>query len=359
MPYPAKSLVFRFLLNLLVVFSLTFSQITLPVQACKPDSAQAVTQIPTQASPIAPAMTTETAPAAQQQANSAMNSCIFKYCIFFPIMNSSSQPAANSGSDLSLTLTADLDSVEPGAPLVYTLHFKNNGPVDATGIMLYEYLPGSTTFRPTGSTAGWQQVGNSSEYALAISWLAAGAKGEASFAVTVADLVPQGLTTIDNYAWIADDNSNRPDPNLVNNSASLSIPIYFPQPDLAIMLSDGGSAVAPGGEVIYTLNYANNGDTPSSGVIITETLPANTSFNAADSTAGWQQTGGSGPFTLSIGSLSIGENGSAKFAVTVASSLPPGTTSLSDAASISDDGSHGTDKNPADNTSTITTLLDE
>ena len=359
MPYPAKSLVFKFLLNLLVVFSLSFSQITLPVQARNPESAQAVSPIPPQAHLTAQVKAIKAAPAAQQQANDAMNGCVFKYCIFFPIINNSSQPPTNSGPDLSLTLKADLSSVEPGAPLVYTLTYKNNGPLDATGIMLYEYLPASTSYYPPASTTGWQKLGDSSEYTLAISPLASGAHGEASFAIMVADPFPQGVATIDDYAWITDNDSNRPDPNLVNNSASLSTVVDLPRPDLAITLLDGGSAVAPGSELIYTLNYANNGNAPASGVTLSDTLPDNTSFNATDSAAGWQQTGRSGSYTLSIGSLPIGENGSAKFAVTVAASLPPGTASLSNTASISDDGSHGPDQNPADNTGTITTQLDE
>ena len=56
-------------------------------------------------------------------------------------------------------------------------------------------------------------------------------------------------------------------------------------PDLTLAKSDGGASVVPGGTISYTLTYANVGNQGATGVVITETVPANTTFDAGASTA--------------------------------------------------------------------------
>ena len=332
MAYLAKSLPFRILFNLMIVITITFSRM--------PPATHALAQNPA---------------AARQQANGLSNDCIFKYCLYFPAINGKSQPDAPGGPDLALTMTGNPSSIDPGAVLVYTLTYRNNGPSDALGVMLYEYLAAAASFSYSSSTSGWQQLGSSREYTLVIPSLASGARGEASFAVTAADPVPQNITTVDNNAWITDDSSNKPDPNLANNTASLSTPVNVLAPDLYLTLSDGGSPVAPGSEVLYALHYYNIGTAISSGVSLTETLPANTSFYPSDSAVGWQLTNGA--YHFSIGHLGIGEYSTVNFAVKVAASPPPGTNSISNTASISDDGSHGADLNLSNNSASISTII--
>lgn len=129
---------------------------------------------------------------------------------------------------------------------------------------------------------------------------------------------------------------------------------------LSVTKSDGGASVTPGGVVTYTLNYGNgSGATQAAtNVVLTETVPANVSFNAGASTAGWvcAPNGNAGSScTLSVGTLGIGATGSATFAVTLTSSVPAGTTLITNTATIADDGTHGTDLTPGDNTGSDTT----
>jgi uncharacterized repeat protein (TIGR01451 family) len=130
-------------------------------------------------------------------------------------------------------------------------------------------------------------------------------------------------------------------------------------PDLSITVSDGGISAAPGGTVAYTLTYANSGSRDSMGVVITETVPANTTFNSAASTAGWSCTpsGNAGSTcTLAVGALAAASgNRTATFAITVANPVPGGVTQISDTASIADDGTNGADPTPVDNTGSDTT----
>jgi hypothetical protein len=75
------------------------------------------------------------------------------------------------------------------------------------------------------------------------------------------------------------------------------------------------------------LSYSNVGDATATNVMITETVPDHTTFNAAASTPGWSCPNGSPPATvctLAVPDLPQGESGAVLFAVRV--DLPPGTT---------------------------------
>ena len=110
--------------------------------------------------------------------------------------------------------------------------------------------------------------------------------------------------------------------------------------------------------ITYTLSYANNGNQDATGVVLSDTVPAGTTFNAGASTAGWvcvPGTGAGSVCTLPIGALAAGASGSAIFAVTVDNPVPPGFTLVANTATVADDGTNGTDPTPGDNTSSDTT----
>ena len=109
----------------------------------------------------------------------------------------------------------------------------------------------------------------------------------------------------------------------------------------SITKSDGGASAAPGGTVSYTLTYANSGRPGATGVVLTETVPANTTFNAGASTAGWvscRTTTRARPARSPSGLAAAGGNQTATFAVTVVNPVPAGTTQISNTASVADDG---------------------
>ncbi len=131
-------------------------------------------------------------------------------------------------------------------------------------------------------------------------------------------------------------------------------------PDLALTVSDGGATVAPGATVAYTLAYSHAGGQAATGVVLTETVSANSTFNAGASTAGWAcvpNNNAGSTCTLVVGAVAIGGVGSATFAVTAANPVPAGVIQLSNTATIADDGSHGTDPIPGNNTGTDITPI--
>jgi uncharacterized repeat protein (TIGR01451 family) len=101
------------------------------------------------------------------------------------------------------------------------------------------------------------------------------------------------------------------------------------------------------------LSYVNNGNQDATGVVLSETVPANSTFDAGASTAGWVcvPDGNAGSTcTLPVGNVAAGASGSAVFAVTVANPLPAGVTQVANTATVADDGTNGPDPTPGDNT---------
>ena len=130
--------------------------------------------------------------------------------------------------------------------------------------------------------------------------------------------------------------------------------------NLQLAKTDGGVTTAPGGTIVYTLTYTNTGLITATGVMITETVPDNTTFNQANSTGGWGCADGSLPGTpcvLTLSDVVSDTSGTVNFAVTVDDPLPSGTTSITNTAVIGDDGANGPEPDTTDNTANETTPL--
>lgn len=116
-------------------------------------------------------------------------------------------------------------------------------------------------------------------------------------------------------------------------------------PNLVIDTTDGGITAIPGGIVTYNLTYTNTGTQDATGVVITETVPTNTTFNAsASAPTVWNCPDGSSAGTIcitNIGLLASNASGSVNFSVTIDEFLPPGIISFNNEAVIGDDGMNG------------------
>src|SRR5205814_5234225 len=97
------------------------------------------------------------------------------------------------------------------------------------------------------------------------------------------------------------------------------------------------------------------GNQKTSGVVLTKTVPTNTTYTGS----GWTctpNTNAGSVCTFSIGDLDGGSvSGSEIFVVTVASAVPAGVTQISNTASIGDDGTNGADATPSNNSGSDTT----
>jgi LPXTG-site transpeptidase (sortase) family protein len=170
------------------------------------------------------------------------------------------------------------------------------------------------------------------------------------------------VTEINNAVLIADDGNNGEDPTPDNNSDDEITPVGA-APDMTITkVDDVAETTAPGATIIYTLTYDNVGDQDATGVVVTETVPANTTFTTTSSSAGWactpDATAGS-TCTLTLGAVPASDPAATlTFAVVVDDPLAAGVTEINNAVSIADDGNNGDDPTPNNNSDDEVTPLD-
>jgi uncharacterized repeat protein (TIGR01451 family) len=123
--------------------------------------------------------------------------------------------------------------------------------------------------------------------------------------------------------------------------------------DLAVVKTASPNPVVAGQQLSYTLAATNNGPSPATGVTITDPLPASLTFVSATSSQGTVSCDSSGTLTASLGSLANGASATVNVVTTVAASA---TGTVTNTATISGDQ---TDPNPANNTSTVTTTINQ
>ena len=126
--------------------------------------------------------------------------------------------------------------------------------------------------------------------------------------------------------------------------------------DLELIATDEETIISRGATAVYTLVFTHSGADVASGVVVTATVPEFTSFDENDSTEGWERVEGTRDFIYDLFDLDPGETGSLRFAVTASLDAPVGELAVF-VANIGDDGFHGPDKTPGNNTATDSNLI--
>src|SRR5262249_18505249 len=90
-------------------------------------------------------------------------------------------------------------------------------------------------------------------------------------------------TVISNTANVT---SSTNDPNPKNNSATATTTVNV-QADLAITLNDAPDPVLAGNNITYTVTVTNNGPSNAANLSLSESTPANTTFQSLNAPAGW------------------------------------------------------------------------
>ncbi|MEM1181929.1 MAG: FG-GAP-like repeat-containing protein [Acidobacteriota bacterium] len=256
--------------------------------------------------------------------------------------------AVEAAPDLRLMKSAG-GAAEPGALLLYTLDYSNAGGQDAVGVEIEETVPAHSSFDAASSLPSvWSCAdgsGPGTQCVLTVGALAAGGSGQASFAVHIAAGLPAGADTLDNVAEIRDDLSQGADLNPVDNVAELQTALGA-EPAFNFTKSTSAVVAIPGVPLVFDLAYSNVGDQDATGVVLEETFPALTTFDAASSLPTvWSCADGSGPgtvCTVAIGALATGGSGDARFGVIPAGAAGDGQT-VSNTAVIRDDGANSED----------------
>ena len=176
----------------------------------------------------------------------------------------------------------------------YTIVVANVGNQGATGVTVHDTLPPEL-----------QLVGCDNDCTLGaggqLDWLLGSIPGGAQLPlptpgssvtltvrVRVANPLPAGVNTFSNTAVVDDDHSNGPDPTPLNNTSTDTDDVVA-APDMTIAKTDNLTSTRPGNLLTYKLTVANIGTQSATGVVVTDTLPADTLFvscsDACDATA--------------------------------------------------------------------------
>lgn len=173
------------------------------------------------------------------------------------------------GADLALGLTDAPDPCFVGSNLVYTISVTNNGPSEAKTVVVNQTLPASVVYVSGASTVGNVTHAAGSVVAnlgtLAIN-------GVATVAVTVR---PTLVGMISSTASVSAIDA---DPDISNNSRTVSTQINPVSSDIAVGIADSPDPVLVGQALTYTVSVTNKGPATATGVFVTNTLPITAGF---------------------------------------------------------------------------------
>jgi uncharacterized repeat protein (TIGR01451 family) len=242
-------------------------------------------------------------------------------------------------ADLSLTKTAN-DEVTPGSAITYAITVTNEGPSEATNVVVTDQVPANTTFASatasTGSSVTAPSAGGTGT--VRATWagpIAAGEQVTLTIVVSVNDGVPD-QTTISNTASVTSDST---DLNTANNQATATTTVTNTpnagMADISITTSSVPSTVDTGTFITYTITVHNNGPDTAEGVVVMGSTPDGTRLVSIDTTQGTTSgtaPGGQGPYTVDIGEI---PNGGTVTITVVVNVIAGGGTSVINSAAVS------------------------
>jgi uncharacterized repeat protein (TIGR01451 family)/fimbrial isopeptide formation D2 family protein len=254
-----------------------------------------------------------------------------------PGNNTATEPTAvNASADLRISKVDNVDPVNAGDQVVYTLVVTNDGPSDAVGVTVADTLPaGMTLVSTSGCSNDPSGVPNCN-----LGNLAAGAS--TSYTVTV-QVAPGVSGTLTNTAVVS---AATPDHDQTNNTATEPTTVGVAA-DLRIVKTDDVDPVSAGTTVTYTLQVFNDGPSDAANVVVTDTLPAGMTFVSSSGCS----NDPAGLPTCDLGNMPAGTSKSYTLAVTVNQGV---TGTLTNSASVT---SATPDPNAGNNTATEPTTV--
>lgn len=214
-----------------------------------------------------------------------------------------------AGANLVITKTAASAWVVPGQTVTYTIQYSNTGDSAATGVVISDVLPAFTTY--VADSSGLPGSGSGSG---PISWTVGALPAQMGGTFVLTTSLSGSATCssfITNTVSIAGSGFEA---NLSDNFDTATLQVLCGV-NLVVVKNDGVGTgdprpyVAAGDYITYTISVNNIGNQLATNVILSDTLPANTTFDAARSTPGWTAAGG-GVYTISLGNLSGSGGGS-------------------------------------------------
>ncbi len=234
-------------------------------------------------------------------------------------------------------IVIDPVTITAGETIYYAILYGNNGPSDATNVMIQDILPGVVvdweSSRCQANYGTWTGVGN----------LGTIIAGGGCVLIIRGDVLPDATGSIVNTATINSNDVTDPDPD--NNESTFITPIQGLS-DLSVQKTVDNNTPYVGDQVTFTITITNNGPSQATNISVTDQLPTGYTYVSHTVSAG-SYDNVSGIWTIS----SIDYPGFAVLTITAIVNLPGGNNT--NVATITDFDQH--DPNPDDNTDSETT----
>jgi uncharacterized repeat protein (TIGR01451 family) len=202
-------------------------------------------------------------------------------------------------TDLVVTITPSASSANPDSEFDYVVEVTNNGPSEATGVVLLDTLPTGVSYGSATSPQGWLPTYANGVVSLPIATLGVG--GTTTMTIVTTPTASPGSMLVDS----ASASGQQTDPDMTDNSASVSTPMVGVS-DLGIAAAPQPAEVYVGQDVTYTLTVSNQGPNDEPDAVVTCPLPSDVAFASASYEAGWSPTLALGMLTADLGPLASG-----------------------------------------------------
>ncbi|MEL6109098.1 MAG: SdrD B-like domain-containing protein, partial [Planctomycetota bacterium] len=276
------------------------------------------------------------------------------------IADGDTDPDTNFTLDFGVTPTIDLEvtktldtansTLVAGGTAVFTISFLNNGPLDATNVVLTDVIPAGLTIDQANSNFGaFTPTINGQNVSVAIGNLAATATGSITLATTIDNAAAANITNTASIAGdeVETDNTNNSDDDVVDLILT----------DLTITKDDNTTtSVVAGEQFTYTLTVTNNGPDTATGITVTDNLPADLSFVSGTFTTGsgtvTESPAASGQLSITVDDLANAASATIDIVVLVAADAG---TSVDNTATVAN--APDTDTDDTNNSATETTPI--
>lgn len=213
--------------------------------------------------------------------------------------------------DVELTKTVDPAAVAIGAQTTFTVEMVNQGPDDATGVVVEDRLPAGLTYVSHTASAGTFDPDTSL-------WTIGDAPVGQVFTLDLVVTV-DATGTYENVAEVIAHNEKDKDSTPGNNvpeedDQDSAIVTASPLIDVELVKTVAPAAVPVEGEATFTVVVSNKGPQDATGVVVEDRLPAGLTYVSHTASAG---SFDAATFVWTIGDLAKDETVSLSFIVTV------------------------------------------
>jgi len=211
--------------------------------------------------------------------------------------------------ELEIFKTVDRDSAFTGDTLYYELTVNNIGEVTARTINVIDDMPSNTSLIAGSVFGGDFYEINFDRINWRIDSLEPGQMEVLSFAVTVDGNTPD-FSSIANIGYIVT-------PYVVPSNAVNTVVKPIPQPVLSLTKTADKDTAFVGDTIVYTLSVNNDGDGDASGVVITDHIPAYTTFIDGSISPGGYYDIYSNAVIWNVGGLAANSSDNLNFSVAI------------------------------------------